>query len=311
MLDKGSSGGLLPAGAGSDSSRRSLSHQSRTTLSFTEEKQIAEFDPSAYSGATQSLASVLNNPKLGKSGIYTSDGSWGSWLFAGTADPLLDSAPPPLPPGTLPEISRADFLPYIESISESYSRFVDVREHSTREQNDQDVAAAAAARKGDGGAPAEQADGGKQPQGEGLSACLREIPALYFDEDFALENGSTFQAACPFSTIPQNQMLQEKLTSYLDLVEVHLVKEIAARSDSFFDAQGELEGLNGKILQTCDQIRALQGTVQLLDTDIVDCARRIQSLSGRRNNLLALHQKLKLIGYVSQALSALRLVGTC
>ncbi|OAE27927.1 hypothetical protein AXG93_3309s1240 [Marchantia polymorpha subsp. ruderalis] len=283
--------------SGGGSSNRSFSLQARQSLSGEVNTAGQESDTSAYG---QSLASVLNNPRLGKAGIYSADASWGSWLFQGSVDPLFDAAPPPLASGTLPEVSRADFQPYLDSIGESYGRYVAVRDHSSREQNDQPSS-------GSGDISLEFE--GRVGQGEGLVACLREIPSLYFDEDFALDKGSTFQQACPFSSIPQNMMLQEKLSHYLDLVEVHLVKEISARSDSFFEALRQLEDLNGRIVQACDQIRVLQGTVQLLDGDLVESASRIQTLGMRRDNLLALHQQLKLVAYVNQALSALRLEG--
>ena len=247
----------------------------------------------------QSLASVLNNPRLGKSGIYNHEVSWGTWLLPASGDPNAEVLPPPLAPGVLPDITRASFQPYLDSVSEPYGRFSDVRRHENREQSDQ-AAALAPDRNGDNRLHGEQ--------GDGLQACLREIPFLYFAEDFALEKGSTFQAACPFSTIPQNMMLQEKLSHFLDLVEVHLVREISAKSDSFFEALDQLEDLNRRIVGACDQIGELQGTVRLLDSDIVDSARHLQGLKMRRDDMLELHQKLKLLAYVNQAMSTLRLV---
>lgn len=145
-------------------------------------------------------------------------------------------------------------------------------------------------------------------QGEALVACLREVPALYFKEDFALEDGATFGAACPFSNVTENLVLQEKLSQYLDVVELHLVKEISLRSNSFFEAQGQLQDLNVKIVEGCTRIRELKETIRLLDVDLVDSARLIQDLNATRTNLLALQQKLRLILYVNQALSALKLL---
>lgn len=272
-----------------------FSHSSSRAGSFSADNRTA----SGVSQYGQSLASVLNNPRLGKSGIYNHDVSWGTWLLPASADPNSEALPPPLAPGVLPDISRASFQPYLDSVSEPYSRFSDVRRHESREQSDQ-AAALAPDRNGDSRLHGEQ--------GDGLQACLREIPFLYFAEDFALEKGSTFQAACPFSTIPQNMMLQEKLSHFLDLVEVHLVREISARSDSFFEALDQLEDLNKRIVGACDQIGELQGTVRLLDSDIVDSARHLQGLEMRRDDMLELHQKLKLLAYVNQAMSTLRLL---
>ncbi|KAA3478710.1 vacuolar protein sorting-associated protein 54, chloroplastic [Gossypium australe] len=222
----------------------------------------------------QTLSSVLNNPHTGKL-----EASWGWWSVA----------PPEFAPLTSTkaacDLTRSDFQSYVSSISDSYYRFEDIRNHTTKEQS-LDV----------------------DNIGEALVACLREVPALYFKEDFTLEDGGTFRAACPFTDVSENIMLQEKLSHYLDVVELHLVKEISLRSNSFFEAQGQLQDLNVKIVEGCNRIRDLKETIRLVDTDLVDSARQIQELNATRTNLLALQHKLKLILSVNQALSALKLL---
>ncbi|XAR56144.1 hypothetical protein NMG60_11036498 [Bertholletia excelsa] len=239
--------------------------------------------------SSQSLASILNNPHVGKSGVYGSDASWTGWWSSSstsvTAPEFLPLVAGKAAAGS--EVSRSDFQHYLALVSESYVRFEDIRNHSNKENIDL------------------ESIGG---QGEALVACLREVPALYFKEDFALEDGATFRAACPFSTVSENLVLQEKLSQYLDVVELHLVKEISLRSNSFFEAQGQLEDLNVKIVEGCSRIRELKETIRLLDMDLVDSARQIQDLNTKRTNLLALQQKLRLILYVNQALSALKLL---
>ncbi|PPD68602.1 hypothetical protein GOBAR_DD34524 [Gossypium barbadense] len=194
----------------------------------------------------QTLSSVLNNPHAGKL-----EASWGWWSVA----------PPEFAPLTSTkaacDLTRSDFQSYVSSISDSYYRFEDIRNHTTKEQT-LDV----------------------DNIGEALVACLREVPALYFKEDFALEDGGTFRAACPFTDVSENIMLQEKLSHYLDVVELHLVKEISLRSNSFFEAQGQLQDLNVKIVEGCNRIRDLKETIRLVDTDLVDSARQIQELNA-------------------------------
>lgn len=240
--------------------------------------------------SVQSLSSILNNPHVGKSGVYGSDASWVGWWSSSTAVAPPEFAPL-IPNKASSDLSRSDFQSYLSSIAEPYHRFEDVRNHTSKEEN-LDL----------------ESIGG---QGEALVACLREVPALYFKEDFALEDGPTFRAACPFSNVSENVVLQEKLSQYLDVVELHLVKEIALRSNSFFEAQGQLQDLNVKILGGCSRLRELKETIRLLDKDLVESARHIQELNATRSNLLALQQKLRVILYVNQALSALKLVKLC
>ncbi|KAJ6770758.1 VACUOLAR PROTEIN SORTING-ASSOCIATED PROTEIN 54 CHLOROPLASTIC [Salix purpurea] len=245
----------------------------------------------------QNLSSILNNPHTFKS---TDPSAWIGWWASSTTlappdfSPILPKQPPP-------DISRSDFLPYLSSVSDIYSRFEDIKNHT--KNNDLD-----------GESNPDLADGESNSdlttigQGEALVACLREVPALYFKEDFALEDGPTFHAACPFSNAAENLMLQEKLSQYLDVVELHLVKEISLRSNSFFEAQGQLEDLNGKIVEGCERIRELKETIKVLDKDLVDSAREIHELNVSRGDLVSLQNKLRLILYVNQALSTLKLL---
>ncbi|XP_024964036.1 vacuolar protein sorting-associated protein 54, chloroplastic-like isoform X1 [Cynara cardunculus var. scolymus] len=232
--------------------------------------------------SSQSLASILNNPHA--------DSSWVGWWSSSAAVAVPEFAAPPAtkPPGS--EITRSHFTSYLLSIAEHHSRFEDIRNHSNKESRDE------VDRDHD------------ERAGEALVACLREVPALYFKEDFALEDGATFRAACPNSTVAENSVLQEKLSQYLDVVELYLVKEISLRSNSFFEAQGQLEDMNLKIVEGCKRIRELKETIRLLDVDLVDCARQIQDLNLTRSDLLALQQKLRLILYVNQSLAALKLL---
>ncbi|XP_015875621.2 vacuolar protein sorting-associated protein 54, chloroplastic [Ziziphus jujuba] len=232
------------------------------------------------SSSSQSLSSILNNPNASDSA------SWIGWWSSSSTS----VAPPeftPLSSKAVSDVARSDFQTYIASISDSYHRFEDIRNHASKESLDLDNI------------------GG---QGEALVACLREVPALYFKEDFALEEGATFRSVCSFSNVSENLVLQEKLSHYLDVVELHLVKEISLRSNSFFEAQGQLQDLNVKIVEGCNRIRELKETIRLLDVDLVESASQIHELNATRSNLLALQQKLRLILYVNQALSALKLL---
>ncbi|KAM1526361.1 hypothetical protein ACFX15_010289 [Malus domestica] len=229
---------------------------------------------------SQSLASILNNPNASDAS------SWVGW-WSSSASVAPPEFAPLVPKSASDSVTRSDFQPYLASVSDHYNRFAEIINHVKKEKSDVDSI------------------GG---QGEALVACLREVPALYFKEDFALEDGATFRSACPFTNVSENLVLQEKLSHYLDVVELHLVKEISLRSNSFFEAQGQLQDLNVKIVEGCGRIRELKETILLLDVDLVECARQIHDLNVTRSNLLALQQKLRLMLYVNQALSALKLL---
>ncbi|CAN6227264.1 unnamed protein product [Urochloa humidicola] len=230
-------------------------------------------------GVPQSITALLNNPLPSAA---ASSYSWLPWPPPTIALPEATPTPPSHPC----EVTRADFAPYLAAVSDPYARFADIRLHATAE-----LAASSDAE----GAPAAPS---------GLAACLREVPALFFKEDFALEDGPTFQAACPLD----DDGLQERLGQHLDVVEAHLVREIALRSESFYEAQGRLRGLDGEIVTAVGRIRELREVVKVLTGDLVGSARQVQELNATRGNLVALQQKLTVILYVSQALAALKLL---
>ncbi|KAK9099754.1 hypothetical protein Scep_023184 [Stephania cephalantha] len=271
----------MAAMANNDNSRGIDRTSSSVSSRSDSSEGLARASSFAVSG-TQSLASILNNPHVGKAGVYGSDASWlsGWWSSASSAS---FAGPAELPPLTIkqaiPDVQRSDFETYLGVISETYGRFEDIRLHSSRE---------------------EESSNGELSAAAALASSSQE--------DFALEEGATFRAACPFSSAAENALLQEKLSQYLDTVEMHLVKEISLRSNSFFEAQGQLQGLNFQIVEACGRIRELKETIRLLQGDVVDSARKIQDLNGTRSSLIALQQKLTLILYVSQALSALKLL---
>ncbi|KAL2467433.1 Vacuolar protein sorting-associated protein [Abeliophyllum distichum] len=258
----------------------------RSESPFSNSKRSSSFTSSPLSkslsdASSQSFSSILNNPKPSSSVV--------GWWSSSTSVPAPEFTPLPSIPKPGSDITRSDFLSYQSSVSEPHSRFQDILKQHDRDHQVLDGDSEGAA-------------------GEALVACLREVPALYFKEDFELEDGATFRAACPFRTTFENIALQERLSQYLDVVELHLVREISLRSNSFFEAQGQLEDLNAKILEGCGRVRELKETIRLLDSNLVGSARTVQELSLKRGDLISLHNKLRLVLSVNQALSTLRLL---
>ena len=253
-------------------------------------------DVSAY-GAGQSLQSVLNNPNLGKDGIYGSDNVLLSWMSQRPLDVATEGPPPP--PPEYEDIPRSEFLSYVNRISEAYQKFVDIREHQNLSSNELNISQDHATDAREVSASTERGKPGD---------ALDDVPSIYFDDRFALERREVFELACPSTTVPANILLQEKLSHYLDTVEVQLVREISSRSASFFEALEMLEDLNRGIVDTCDRIRSVRTVVDALDSDLLESSRRIHRARTCRGNLLAIHHKLKLVAYVQQAMATLKLV---
>lgn len=143
---------------------------------------------------------------------------------------------------------------------------------------------------------------------------LSTIPQVYFDDNFRLENPRTFDVVSEFSDIipPErpgskdgksaangsatapahprkalhtNAILQEKLSWYMDTVEVHLISSIAAASTSFFAALGSLKELQAEATDSIEKIKSLRSTLQAVDRDMALGGLKLADLRRKRENL--------------------------
>lgn len=143
---------------------------------------------------------------------------------------------------------------------------------------------------------------------------LSTIPTVYFDEDFHLENPRTFDvvsersevvrpapgtldekaaangnATAPRKALATNAILQEKLSWYMDTIEMHLIQSISTASTTFFTALGALRELHSEAAESVDRIRALRKELGALDEEIATSGLNIVQQRRRRENLRQLH----------------------
>ncbi|KAK4179494.1 putative vacuolar protein sorting-associated protein 54 [Triangularia setosa] len=141
---------------------------------------------------------------------------------------------------------------------------------------------------------------------------LSTVPAVYFEEDFHLENPRTFdvvsersevvrpapgddrggpngQAAAPRKALATNAILQEKLSWYMDTIEWHLIQSISTASTTFFSALGSLRELHSEAADSVERIKALRKELENLDEEIATGGLNIVQQRRRRENLKQLH----------------------
>lgn len=96
-------------------------------------------------------------------------------------------------------------------------------------------------------------------------ADLEQVPKIFLKPDFALDDSLTFNAVLPWSHFSSaggkgsrdaasSKLLQEKLSHYLDIVEVNIAQQISLRSDAFFpcyDLSARAAGLPQEDLTGC------------------------------------------------------------
>lgn len=140
---------------------------------------------------------------------------------------------------------------------------------------------------------------------------LSTIPNVYFEENFQLENPRTFDVVSEKSDVippaPQqanntsstkgapaaparkalhtNAILQEKLSWYMDTVEVHLISSIASASQSFFAALGSLKELRSEAEESIAKIQSLRAALQDLDSGMAIGGLEVVNIKRRRENV--------------------------
>ncbi|KAL8727207.1 MAG: hypothetical protein Q9181_005792 [Wetmoreana brouardii] len=136
---------------------------------------------------------------------------------------------------------------------------------------------------------------------------LSTIPTVYFDPNFHLENPRTFDivserseiASPPLGTngsaiapgtprrkaLASNAILQEKLSWYMDTVEMHLISSISTASTSFFAALGSLRELHLEAAESVAKIKSLRGDLARLDKDMAVGGLKIVAMRRRRENM--------------------------
>jgi vacuolar protein sorting-associated protein 54 len=156
---------------------------------------------------------------------------------------------------------------------------------------------------------------------------LNTIPGVYFEESFHLENPRTFDivsersevvrtpmspteetkgangfgngiAVAPRKALATNAILQEKLSWYLDTVEIHLISSISSASKSFFAALGSLKELHSEAADSVARIKKLREDLAKLDKDMAVGGLEIVGMKQRRENLRKLNGAVQQLRYV-------------
>jgi vacuolar protein sorting-associated protein 54 len=95
-------------------------------------------------------------------------------------------------------------------------------------------------------------------------------------------NGSTQP---PRKALATNAILQEKLSWYMDTVEVHLINSISTASSGFFTALGSLKGLQTEAEQSIARIQRLRDDLRRLDQDVAVSGLEVATKKRRRENV--------------------------
>ena len=158
---------------------------------------------------------------------------------------------------------------------------------------------------------------------------LSTIPPVYFEEDFRLENPRTFDVVSersevirpmpgspnerrasngnvvgPRKALATNAILQEKLSWYMDTIEVHLISSISTASTSFFAALGSLKELHSEAAESVERIKTLRKELETLDEEMAVGGLNVVNQRRRRENLKQLSDAVQQLKSIVAALNA-------
>eukprot|EP01122_Echinamoeba_exundans_P015605 TRINITY_DN7487_c0_g1_i1.p1 TRINITY_DN7487_c0_g1~~TRINITY_DN7487_c0_g1_i1.p1 ORF type:complete len:947 (-),score=198.23 TRINITY_DN7487_c0_g1_i1:92-2932(-) len=168
--------------------------------------------------------------------------------------------PPVVPPSpAVAQVSPHVFASYLEKIREPYRMLTAIRAELQVKRPDE--------------------------SGEILddAATLKEIPAMYFKESFNLSDPQMFKSALTLED--SFDISGEKLSHYLDVVEMEITKKISIRSAEFFNALRGLQTLHQEVLDACHEIDVLRDGMKTIDDRIVKESLTVVQRRARKERL--------------------------
>lgn len=173
--------------------------------------------------------------------------------------------------------------------------------------------------------PKRRVSGGPSRRGLPPVTPISTIPNVYFEQDFHLQNPRTFDIVSERSEIVRpapgsagvtmtpgsngrkvlatNAILQEKLSWYMDTVEVHLISAISTASSSFFAALGSLRELHLEASNSVAKIQTLRKDLAKLDRDMAVGGLKVIAMRRRRENLKKLGDAVEQLTRVVEAVT--------
>ncbi|KAM9454475.1 vacuolar protein sorting-associated protein 54 isoform 1-T1 [Clarias gariepinus] len=148
---------------------------------------------------------------------------------------------------------------------------------------------------------------------------LEQVPKIFMRPDFILSEPATFSAVLPWSHFgvaggksgrdaASSRLLQEKLSHYLDVVEVSIARQISLRSEAFFHAMSSQRELQDQLCEAASAVRALREHTANMERTMSHGPLRALRHTVTRRNCVTLHGKLKLMAAVQQTQPTVQLL---
>eukprot|EP00775_Hariotina_reticulata_P013694 gene13694-13816_t len=129
--------------------------------------------------------------------------------------------------------------------------------------------------------------GAARNQGEPFMAAMQAVPMEFFQEGFFDSWDDFFKQYCKDQSADELYEQIDQLSKNLDVVELQLLREVAGRSTSFFQAAAGLERLLTELGGCVGTIKGLRRSLSAADEDMYSTAVSVKALQARRSNLQA------------------------
>eukprot|EP00761_Pharyngomonas_kirbyi_P002484 gb/GECH01002488.1/.p1 GENE.gb/GECH01002488.1/~~gb/GECH01002488.1/.p1 ORF type:complete len:857 (+),score=156.59 gb/GECH01002488.1/:1-2571(+) len=138
---------------------------------------------------------------------------------------------------------------------------------------------------------------------------LETVPRVFFTSELRLTDPHIFESVLPQRQIQHTGMLlHERLTHFLDIVEVALLRRVADRSDQVFTAVEQYQRLFTAITHCLSRVALLRRRLHDVQQHAVGNPLQITRLRTAKSNMLALQHRLDAIRELSSTPSSVDLL---
>ncbi|XP_047119390.1 vacuolar protein sorting-associated protein 54 [Schistocerca piceifrons] len=277
-----------------------LGRHSKLLLLQQQQQNAEHSQPWTVYSASQNLPAVLNDPSRGKQRDFFTK-TWG--------DGFVEKSDIPVP-HYIPDIGPQHFESYLRKIARRYRKHARINSiaskpnsHAELLQHFPNLRAKSSIEK--------------------IQLDVSGIPKIFLQPNFDLTVEETFNSVFPFTkeqatfgsdgentknSYNSGKLIQEKLSHYLDTVEVQIAHQVAHKSEAFFHAMTSHDALSEQMSQTINDVRALREKIQHIDKSVVKDSLQILRLERLRCNHASVVSKLQLMATVHQTQPTIQLL---
>lgn len=226
-----------------------------------------------FYSSSQNLPAVLNDPNRGKqSNFFTK--TWGDSFVD-----KIDILPSPY----LPDVTLTHFESYCKKIAKRYRRHLRLKENLPVKNKTAIIE----------------------------NDC--EIPDIFYEPGLPLNDPVVFSKVFPnlCSSVDNDvaiRSLQETLSTYLDVIEMNISKQVAQRSDAFFHAMLSHDTIMEQMAKAVNTVQKTRKHINQVKKNLTECPLKLKSLTRINCNLGHVHEILKLMSTVQQTQPMIQLL---